>query len=65
MTHSIGEMAGLVWNYLSENGETSLANLKKTLNLKAEEIGYALGWLAKEEKVSFVKKGVSIKVSLK
>ena len=65
MTINIGEMAGLVWNYLAKNGETSLSSLKKNLELKADEASFAIGWLAQEEKVEFSKKGATLKVSLK
>lgn len=64
MLNVIGDIAGKVWAYLNENGETSLTSLKKNLELKPDEAGYSLGWLAREGKIRFQKKGTSIKVSL-
>ncbi|OGI27154.1 MAG: hypothetical protein A2287_08140 [Candidatus Melainabacteria bacterium RIFOXYA12_FULL_32_12] len=65
MVNNIGEITGRIWDYLNANGETSLANLKKTLDLKPEQVTMSLGWLAREDKVNFEKKGNSIKVSIK
>ncbi len=62
MINSIGENAGLVWNYLSENQESTLANLKKVLDLKGDTAALAVGWLAREGKVQIGKKGNSVKV---
>lgn len=56
MINSIGENAGLVWNYLSENQESTLANLKKVLDLKGDTAALAVGWLAREGKVQIGKK---------
>jgi len=60
----IGEIAGRIWNYLDVNGETTLTNLKKNLELKDSEVNLALGWLAREEKIDVQKKGTSVKVQL-
>jgi len=60
----IGEIAGRIWQYLSDNGETSVAVLKKKLEIKGELAPLGLGWLAREEKIAFEKKGNSIKVAL-
>lgn len=49
----IGENAGLIWNALQGGALTSKA-LKKATKLKAEEFNMALGWLAREGKLSFV-----------
>ena len=39
--------------------------LKKDLELKGDEATMALGWLARENKVEFTKKGASLKVRLR
>ena len=49
----IGENAGLIWNALQGGALTSKA-LKKATKLKAEEFNQAIGWLARENKLSFV-----------
>ena len=60
----IGENAGKIWEYLSQNDESTLANLKKELDLKGDSAAFAVGWLAREGKVELVKKGASIKIQL-
>lgn len=65
MNETIGSAAGQVWEYLSNNDEATLASLKKDLSLKADEATMALGWLAREEKVEFTKKGATVKVRLR
>ena len=64
MIETIGEGAGLIWGYLAENGETTVAALKKEVDLKGDLAILALGWLAREGKVQIEKKGTSVKVSL-
>ena len=64
MMETIGEGAGLIWGYLAENGETTVATLKKEVDLKGDLSTLALGWLAREGKVQIEKKGTSVKVSL-
>jgi hypothetical protein len=48
----IGSWAGLVWNALHEGNELGLKQLKKVSKLKDKEIYAAIGWLAREGKVS-------------
>ena len=48
----IGENAGLVWGAL-QNGALGLKALKKATKLKNEELYLALGWLAREGKLTF------------
>lgn len=61
----IGMTAGSVWLYLSDNGSTSLANLKKAINAPGDLIAAAVGWLAREEKIEFSSSGKSVTLSLK
>ncbi len=49
----IGINAGLVWNALNGNGKSTLKEIKKATKLKEKEIYAALGWLAREGKISF------------
>ena len=54
MIEKIGTNAGLVWNALNEGGKMSFKALKKATKIKAEKDMYAaMGWLAKEGKLSF------------
>ena len=52
ITTKIGENAGLIWNAL-QGGALTLKALKKATQLKNDELYLALGWLAREGKVSF------------
>ncbi len=52
MTEKIGTNAGLIWNALS-NGSLEVKALKKATKLTDKDLFAALGWLAREGKVSF------------
>ena len=52
MITKIGENAGAIWGALS-NGALGIKALKKATKLKNEELYLALGWLAREGKVTF------------
>ena len=52
ITTKIGENAGLIWKAL-QGGALTLKALKKATKLKNDELYLALGWLARESKVSF------------
>ena len=64
MMETIGLTAGQIWNYLNENGETTVAKMKKELDLKGNFAELGLGWLAREGKVEISKKGTSTNVRL-
>ncbi len=52
MIEKIGTNAGLIWNALS-NGSLEVKALKKATKLTDKDLYAALGWLAREGKVSF------------
>jgi len=52
MIQKIGENAGLVWGAL-QNGAQGIKAIKKATKLKNEELYLALGWLAREGKITF------------
>ena len=53
MFENAGEMAGLVWNALNENGQLNAKDLKKVVKAKTEkELYLALGWLLREDKLT-------------
>lgn len=53
MFENAGEMAGLVWNALNENGQLNAKELKKVVKAKTEkELYLALGWLLREDKLT-------------
>jgi len=51
MNQQIGNAAGQVWQALHAKGELSLAQLKKATRLNSPLIEWAVGWLAREEKL--------------
>ena len=54
MIELIGTNAGLIWNVLNEGGKMNFKAVKKATKIKAEiDLFAALGWLAKEGKLSF------------
>ena len=52
ITSKIGENAGLIWNAL-QGGALTMKALKKATKLKEADLNMALGWLAREGKVTF------------
>jgi len=48
----IGTYAGLVWKALAEENCNSIKTVKKVTKLKEKEIYAAIGWLAREGKIS-------------
>lgn len=61
----IGFSAGMIYDYLNNNGESSFSKIKKELDLKGNFADLGLGWLAREDKVEISKKGTSVNVRLK
>jgi hypothetical protein len=51
MHEEIGTTAGAIWQALNNNGELSLPSLKQQVGAKAPVFDWALGWLAREDKV--------------
>ena len=60
----IGTWAGQVWNALNESGKLTVKGLKKATKLKEKEIYAALGWLAREGKVSICEVEADVAVVL-
>ncbi len=48
----IGDTAGLVWHHLNETGPRTLSQLAKEIDAPRDVIMQAIGWLAREDKVS-------------
>jgi hypothetical protein len=51
MQEEIGSAAGMIWQKLDAKGELSLAQLKREVNWKTPIFDWAIGWLAREDKV--------------
>lgn len=61
-----GELAGKVWNALSENGPLAGKDLKKVTKIRSDKDLYmALGWLLREDKIEASETEKDITVALK
>lgn len=65
MQKTIIETAGKIWEYLNENGEVTTKKMNKDLGLSDNFTNLGLGWLAREDKVNFSRKGSYTKISLR
>ncbi len=52
-----GINAGIIWESLNQNGPMTVNDLAKTTALLPEDIYGALGWLARENKISVEREG--------
>lgn len=59
MKELIGETAGRIWTTLSQNEELPLSRLPRMLKEKEPVVYQALGWLAREDKITYRSKGKS------
>lgn len=48
----IGDTAGLIWHHLNESGPRTLTQLAKDIDAPRDVIMQAVGWLAREDKLS-------------
>lgn len=65
MKEMIGETAGKIWNTLNTQNEISLTRLPKLVGERETVVYQALGWLAREDKVEYAKKGNRTLVSVR
>ncbi len=65
LSNTIGENAGRVYRLLEGSEPRSPTAIGKELGLRSADVGYAIGWLAREEKLYFQKAGSGVKVGLK
>ncbi len=65
MLDLIGEAAGKVWQYLNENGPSSVTKITTETGLNKTDIQRAIGWLSKEDKLVMELKGRTETLSLK
>ena len=64
MKEKIGETAGSIWNVLKERGEVDIAQLPRISKEKTAVAYQALGWLAREDKLTYRVKAGKTLVSL-
>ena len=46
-------IAGLIWNYLDQNGSVTLTRLAKEIDAPRDQVMQGVGWLAREGKIRF------------
>ena len=61
----VGETAGEVWRLLSNEGPQTFAQIKKKLNGTDETLSFAVGWLAREDKIDIVQDKKNLRIQLK
>ncbi|SES71242.1 winged helix-turn-helix domain-containing protein [Prevotella sp. kh1p2] len=60
----IGFNAGRVWRYLKDSGETDINRLCLDLGLSFENTALAVGWLARENKVTVRRKDGNLLIAI-
>jgi hypothetical protein len=61
----IGQTAGLVWNFLQSHGESSLSSLEKGVEAPKAMVSMAVGWLAREGKITVKDEKRAVRISLR
>lgn len=57
-------LAGKVWTVLGEKGASTIPALAKNLKERDDIVNQAIGWLAREDKIKYVRKGTRTYISL-
>jgi len=65
MHEEIGTIAGAIWQVLNAKGKLSLPRLKKEVNGKTPLFDWAVGWLAREDRILITPEKRSFRVRLK
>jgi len=65
MNEEIGTLAGKIWHTLDTKGEMSVAALKKAVGTREPAADWAIGWLAREEKIVLGKERNTVKIALR
>ena len=61
----VGETAGKIWHLLNHEGPQTFPQLKKKIDGSGELLSFALGWLAREDKVDITQEKKEVKVALR
>jgi hypothetical protein len=64
MKETIGQTAGRLWEVLGDKKEVGITQLPKILKAKSDVTYQALGWLAREDKVTYRTKAGKVFISL-
>lgn len=62
---TVGETAGLVYQFLQKNKEATPTGLIKSLKIPYDTLQMAIGWLAREDKITIQKDRATLRISLK
>jgi hypothetical protein len=65
MNENIGTMAGAIWQTLDANGEMTLSKLKKDVKASSPVFDWAIGWLAREDKIILTTEKRTTRICLK
>jgi len=65
MHDKIGTVAGAIWNALNTKGALSLAQLKREVDEKTLLFDWAIGWLAREDRILITPEKRSFRIQLK
>ncbi|MCQ2112250.1 MAG: winged helix-turn-helix domain-containing protein [Bacteroidaceae bacterium] len=52
-----GNIAGLIWHSLDENGAQTYKQIKKSTKLAEKDFNLGLGWLLREDKLNVAETG--------
>lgn len=63
-TASVGEVAGRVWQFLDQQGKSSVSAVENGVNASSREVLMAIGWLAREGKLNLSDEPRGLYVSL-
>ena len=61
----IGKNAGKIWHALNERKEFPMTELSRYINESYEDTALAIGWLAREDKISLCRRENELFVSLR
>ena len=65
MSEEIGKVAGEIWHALEAKGEMTLTELKKEVKAASQVFDWAIGWLAREDKVMLTPEKKTFRACLK
>ena len=65
MQKEIGAAAGAIWHALNNKGELSLVQVKRAARAKTPLFDWAIGWLAREDKIVIRSEKRSFRIKLK
>lgn len=65
MEHTIGELAGEVYEFLEDREQASVSRISREIEGSQSKVNMAIGWLAREGNLEFVDLGRGNGVRLK